>query len=92
MTTTTAHRCRRRHRTHQTLAECCWPDAAWVVGDGPYAVLAHCDMLSVTLHDSRQAALATLARVDELRCCRTCEGRHELVVLSLSDDPGRAPT
>lgn len=92
MPATTTHRCHRRHRTHQTLAECCWPHAAWVVGDGPYAVLAHCDMLSITLHDTPEAGRVALARVDELRCCRKCDGRHELVVLSLGEAVGRAPT
>lgn len=79
----TEHRCARRHRAHQTLAECRWPEAAWVVGDGPFALLAHCDMLSISLHDTRAAAEAALARLDELRCCRACDGRHEIVVLFL---------
>ncbi len=84
MADTTTHRCHRHHRTHQTLAECRWPEAAWIVGDGPYAVLAHCDMLSVVLHDTPEAAHTALARLDERRCCRACDGRHELVVLELS--------
>ena len=86
MPSATTHPCDRVHRTFQTLAECCWPHAAWVAGDGPWAVLAHCDMLSVTLCGTREAARAQRARIDEVPCCRDCDGRHEIVELVLPDD------
>jgi hypothetical protein len=82
------HRCGRVHRGYQSLAECTWPDAAYVVGDGPYALLARCDLFTVTLYET-MAEARRRRRVLELRGCgKTCEGRHELA--GLLPDAGSA--
>ncbi|HAS11045.1 MAG TPA: hypothetical protein DCS55_11105 [Acidimicrobiaceae bacterium] len=73
-----AHRCGRIHRGYQSLAECTWPDAAYIVGDGAYAVLARCDLFTVALYETRAEARRRTRRLDERGCGKTCEGRHEL--------------
>ena len=75
------HRCGRTHRGYQSLAECTWPDAAYVVGDGAFAVLARCDMFTVALYETSAEARRRKRRVDADGCGRTCEGRHELGLL-----------
>ena len=45
-------RCGSRHQTYQATARCRWKRAAWVKGDGMWALLAHCRGLSVSLHST----------------------------------------
>lgn len=75
------HGCGRIHYGYQSLAECRWPDAAYVTGDGAFAVLSRCDLLAVSLYDTRAEARRRHRRLEEQGCGRACEGRHELVVL-----------
>lgn len=75
------HRCGRTHRGHQSLAECNWPDAAYVIGDGPYAVLARCDLFTVALYETSDEARRRKRALDANGCGKTCEGRHELTGL-----------
>jgi hypothetical protein len=75
------HRCGRTHGGYQSLAECNWPDAAYVVGDGPFALLARCDLLTVSLYESDVEARRRLRAVDARGCGKTCEGLHELIGL-----------
>ena len=79
------HHCGRTHRGFQSLAECVWPDAAYVIGDGPYALVAHCDMLSVALYETAAEAGQARRRMNTVGCGKSCEGRHQLAVLV--DDP-----
>jgi hypothetical protein len=79
------HHCGRTHRGFQSLAECIWPTAAYVIGDGPYALIAHCDMLSVALYATAAEAGEARRRLTAVGCGRTCEGQHQLAVLV--DDP-----
>ncbi len=72
------HRCGRIHRGYQSLAECTWPDATYIVGDGAYAVLARCDLFTVALYETSAEARRRKQRFDERGCGRTCEGHHEL--------------
>lgn len=75
------HHCGRIHRGYQSLAECTWPDAAYVVGDGRYAVLARCDLFTVALYETSAEARRRKRGLDSSGCGRTCEGRHEHEVL-----------
>lgn len=75
------HDCGRTHRGFQSLAECMWPTAAYVIGDGPYALVAHCDMLSVALYETAAEAGEARRRLNSVGCGRTCERRHQLAVL-----------
>jgi len=76
------HGCGRTHRGYQSLAECCWPEAAFITGDGPHAVLARCGLLSVSLYPTPDEARRRLRRLEAEGCGRTCEGRHELADLA----------
>lgn len=75
------HHCGRTHRGHQSLAECTWPDAVYVVGDGAYAVLARCDLFTVALYETSAEARRRKRGLDANGCGKTCEGLHELEVL-----------
>lgn len=81
------HRCGRTHRGHQSLAECTWPDAAYVVGDGAYALLARCDLFTVSLYETAAEAGRRLRLLDARGCGRTCEGRHDVVGMLPDADP-----
>ena len=76
------HGCGRTHGGHQSLAECTWPDAAYVVGDGPFAVLARCDIFTVTLYETSDEARRRKQALDANGCGKTCEGAHELAGLA----------
>jgi hypothetical protein len=45
----THHRCARSHTTHRTMAECLWPGAVEVSGEGAFALLCQCRVFTVTL-------------------------------------------
>lgn len=83
------HRCGRTHRGYQSLAECSWPDAVYVVGDGPFALLARCDLFTVTLYETSAEARRRKRALDTRGCGRTCEGLHGLAGLAglTGDDP-----
>jgi hypothetical protein len=85
------HRCGRTHRGYQSLAECTWPDAVYVVGDGPFALLARCDLFTVTLYETSAEARRRKRAIDTRGCGRTCEGLHGLAGLT-GEDPFAALT
>ena len=73
------HYCTRQHRTDKTLARCIWPKAEWIAGDGPYASVAYCRVLTVELHATADAAREALRIIDGHACGGRCYGRHELI-------------
>jgi hypothetical protein len=76
------HYCERVHRTPRTMAKCIWGRrAAWIVGEGPYAVLAWCRVLTVTLHATHNDALGAKRAIDLSACGGRCTGRHEIIQL-----------
>lgn len=79
MKTYRRHRCDRQHRTERTFMECAFPKAAWVVGSGRFAVLAWCQVLTVSLHETEERAHDSCAFIDRTRCGGRCTGRHEVV-------------
>lgn len=58
-----------------------WPHAEWITGEGPYALLAHCRVLTVSLWDDLDRAKATKEFIDETGCGGFCAGYHEIVKL-----------
>jgi len=76
------HDCTRRHRTYATLARCIWGRrAAWVMGEGPFATLAWCRTLTVSLHRTLEAATEAKGYIDSTSCGGVCTGRHEIIRL-----------
>jgi len=75
------HNCHAEHRTLRALAKCMWPRAVWVAGEGRYATLAHCDVLTVQLHQTREAAESALGMIDRTGCGGGCHRHHELIRL-----------
>jgi hypothetical protein len=77
-------KCHRRHRTWSAQARCRWPQAIWIAGNGPLALLAHCGELTVTLWAKDDPkALQAKRMIDELACGGRCWGAsgHEFVRL-----------
>jgi hypothetical protein len=56
--------------------------AAWITGKGPFAVLAHCRVLTVTLWTSLEKAQAAKKQIDEHACGGRCNRDHEIINLS----------
>ena len=82
MKTYRRHYCERKHRTYRTLAKCIWPRAVWVVGEGPFALLAWCRDLTVTLHWDYDGAVEAKRLIDSDACGGRCTNRHEIVKLA----------
>lgn len=81
------HGCGRTHRGYQSLAECTWPGSAYVVGDGAFALLARCDLFTVSLYETSAEARRRKRTLDARGCGKTCEGRHELHALVPGAEP-----
>ena len=76
-------RCKQDHRSYLDFAECYWKKAEWVSGEGPFAVLAHCRALTVTLHKTREKAEESQRFIDRFGCGGACDRRHEIVQIHL---------
>lgn len=87
------HNCSaRNHRTWNKTAECIWPRAVWVAGEGRYALLAHCRVLTVTLWSDSTKAEEQKAIIDRSACGGMCNKAHEIVELDpliRKNGPGR---
>ena len=81
-------RCRKHHhRSDAAEARCLWKHAEWIAGRGRWATLAGCDVLTIVLHQSKDAALASLAAIDQWGCGHRCPPNprhkaHRLVLLT----------
>ncbi len=76
------HNCQRKHQSFAALAKCIWRRAEWISGNGAYATLAHCRVLTVELHQTLDTARQAKAAIDSTACGGRCYGRHELVQLA----------
>ncbi len=84
----TAHHCQRQHRAYTAFAHCAFPRAAWISGDGPFAVVVKCGAGSVRLFPDADAARRTLAAIGAPGSCSgRCTGDHQLVQLDLGEVP-----
>lgn len=77
------HRCDRKHRTARAFMKCAIPRAVWIVGEGPYALIAWCGVPTVTLHESLELAEWAEAMIDRYACGHMCNGRHVIVRVKL---------
>ena len=82
MKTYREHNCARKHRTYAALAKCMFPRAAWVHGEGSYACLARCNVLTVVLWATEEDANKRKADIDRGGCGGFCKRQHELVLLA----------
>lgn len=65
---------------YQRKAESKWGRRArWINGDGPYALLAWCKTLTVTLYDSLEEAEKKKNNIDQIGCGGECSRKHEIV-------------
>lgn len=53
----------------------------WIVGDGRYALLAHCRVLTITLWKNLEDAEKRKAIIDKHRCGGWCVKAHEIIDL-----------
>lgn len=71
----------RRRQSYSARARARWSDAEWVTGNGRFASLAHCRVLTVALYESEDAALKAKKWIDRCGCGGFCTGDHEIVDL-----------
>lgn len=83
MKTYRQHYCDRKHRTYSTLAKCLWKRACWIDGNGEYALLAHCRVLTVSLWTNLADAEASKRMIDGSACGGQCYRRHEIIKITL---------
>ena len=76
--------CARKHRNYRTWAKCRWKEAAWVVGEGEFALLAWCRTLTVSLWGTEQRAGAEKDVIDVLACGGACIRQHEIVRITMA--------
>lgn len=57
--------------------------AAWIQGDGQFALLAWCRVLTVTLWVTRAEAEEQKKFIDEYACGGLCKGDHEIIDMSV---------
>lgn len=83
------HNCPRTHPTFRALARCIWPDAQWILGEGPYVTVRGCNGLTVLLHSTLADAQLAFGRIHVFRPKGGCDHtKHELAVLVLPDGGG----
>jgi hypothetical protein len=60
-----------------------WGNRTYLIeGDGQYAVLAHCGLLSVVLHQTMEDAERAKTRIDQTACGGRCHKDHEIINLA----------
>jgi len=64
-----------------------WPHAAWIIGDGPFASVAHCGVVTVILFRTLAEACRAKVMIDQGACGHACHGAHEVV--GLDDESAR---
>lgn len=78
------HNCWSRHRTWRKTAECIWPRAVWVTGEGRFALLARCHVLTVTLWETPEEAEERKRFIDRTACGGRCHRDHKIIELAAS--------
>ena len=69
----------------QAKARKWWRKADWIQGDGPFAVLAPCRVLTVTLWETRAGAEEAKKSIDKAGCGGKCNPwQHKIIDMSLS--------
>jgi len=57
--------------------------AEWITGNGRYALLAHCRVLTVTLWPTMDAADKSKHQIDKYACGGECNRNHEILDLEV---------
>jgi len=73
--------CTVRHRSWNTHTACRLPRNIWVMGEGPIALLAWCDVLTISLHPDRETAQGAREWIDKTGCGHACVRHHDIVDL-----------
>lgn len=68
-----------------------WRQAVWITGNGRYALLAHCDVLTITLWDTLEAAINSKEAIDNYACGHACYKNHEIIDLNKKRSQGKQP-
>lgn len=66
-------------KTFKQKAKRKWRNAEWITGNGKYALLAYCDVLTVTLWPTYEEAVMRKAFIDKYACGHACYKHHEIV-------------
>jgi hypothetical protein len=69
-----------------------WRRTCWITGDGPYAVVAHCREVSVSLHHTQENADECLRSLARSGCGGACVMDHEIVDLQVRNDRSAIPS
>lgn len=64
--------------TYHAVARKRWPRACWIDGEGPWALLAYCTPLTITLWKTREEAEDSKLVIDRLGCGHTCINDHAI--------------
>ena len=75
-----------------TTAKRRFPNAAWITGNGPWASLAYCKVLTVCLYATREQAHAARAFIDQTGCGGGCYGDHRVINIEEPAPVGKFPT
>lgn len=67
--------------TYYAKARKRWPRAEWIQGEGRWASVARCRVLTVMLHSEMGKATEAKAFIDRLGCGGACTGDHSIVDL-----------
>jgi hypothetical protein len=77
------HNCTASHRTANRFMRCAIPGAAWVLGEGEWALIAWCRTPTVTLWDTLEEAEQSRAWLDRWACGGACVRNHDIVRLQI---------
>jgi hypothetical protein len=75
------HNCTQTHPTWNDFAQCVWPNAIWVQGEGQYASVAYCNTTTVVLKRTLEEARTAKQAIDRDGCGTRCTQRHTLVLI-----------
>ena len=68
--------------SYRLIARQRWSGAEWIKGDGPFALVASCYVVTVSLHHSLEAAEKQKGFIDRFGCGGRCSRGHEIVDLT----------
>jgi len=68
---------------YNKIARSKWPNAAWISGEGQFALLAYCDVLTVSLWETIKDAEKNKKFIDEFGCGGMCNRIHEILTINI---------
>ena len=64
---------------YRKMAKAFFPDAAWIRGNGRYALVAFCRHATVSLHETEESAQEQKKIIDETGCGGFCVNAHKVI-------------